>query len=152
MACLTLSNNKGIIHERNFMYRLFLKADPINSNLAKHISNYYEIILTEYKEIILTYIEIINDYKDQISVDNMAVLYRGAIFPALKNKIQIAYLLTKIRYSYRCFREIANYYNYQNENGKAIYYLIKAIKTAPEELIEDYKKKRNDIIDKINAW
>lgn len=123
------------------MYRLFLKADPINSNLSKHISNYYEIILTEYKEILFTYIEIIQDNKDQISADYMDALYGEGIFPALKNKIQITYLLTKIRYSYRCFREIANYYNYHNENGKAIYYLIKAIKTALEELIEDYKKR-----------
>ena len=133
------------------MHRLFLKADPMNPYLAKHISNFYEIILTDYKELIYPYIQTINN-NNKITPDDMAMLYRAAIFPALKNKLQLAYLLIQIKYSYRSLGEIANYYNYYGDYGKAIYYIVKAIKTAPEELKEDYKKKRDYIIEKINAW
>ncbi|MDV3426377.1 MAG: hypothetical protein LIR50_04185 [Bacillota bacterium] len=152
LSYLTLSLEKDITYQTNFMGRLFLKADPMDPHLAKHISNFYEIILTDYKELIYPYIQIINNNKNRITPDDMAMLYRAAIFPALKNKLQLAYLLIQIKYSYRSLSEIANYYNYYGDYGKAIYYIIKAIKTAPEDLKEDYKKKRDNIIEKINAW
>jgi len=151
LSYLTLSLEKDITYQTNFMHRLFLKADPMNPYLAKHISNFYEIILTDYKELIYPYIQTINN-NNKITPDDMAMLYRAAIFPALKNKLQLAYLLIQIKYSYRSLGEIANYYNYYGDYGKAIYYIVKAIKTAPEELKEDYKKKRDYIIEKINAW
>lgn len=152
LSYLTLSLEKDITHQTNFMGRLFLKARPMNPHLAKHISNFYEIILTDYKELIYPYIQTINNSNNKITTDDMAVLYKAAIFPALKNKLQLTYLLIQIKYTYRSLREIADYYNYYGDYGKAIYYIIKAIKTAPDELKESYMKKRDYIIEKINAW
>lgn len=151
LSYITLGLEKNITHQIDFMQKLFLKAHPMNSYLARHISNFYEIILTDYKELIYPYIQAINNNKSRITSDDMAMLYRAVIFPALNNNLQMTYLLLQVKYSYRCLREAANYYNYYGEYGKAIYYIVKAIKTAPEDLKEEYKKKRDNIIKKINA-
>lgn len=125
-----------------FIDKIFNKLYYINHYLARHISNFIEIVSSKDVRIIESYILQVEKYNRYIEKDNVSILYKGCILPLLRKKMPVGEFVEKFKYPWRSYYELSHYY-YHYDNGIAsLKYIIKAIKTCPKDLLREYKIKR----------
>ncbi|MFA9397237.1 MAG: hypothetical protein ACERKV_03110 [Clostridiaceae bacterium] len=133
----------------SFVDRFFNATYSINSFLARHISDFFEIILSNDKELVNFYLDKLNSEDNTLFNDDRAILYKAVICPALNNELEIEEILKKIEYPWRSYYEMSSYFYYYNDNVAALKYIKQAIDCCPLSLKKEYLNKKKRIIDSI---
>lgn len=151
LAFLYSKKDISLNRVKNFIDIMLQRRIGINGYIAEHIGNFMEIVLYYKSELINFYLERINGMKDVLSADNSSILSSAAVLPAVKKDIYIGDILSNIQYPWRSYNLLASYYLYFNENIMALNYSIKAIKSCPPELKQQYIEKRQYILERIDS-
>ena len=128
-----------------FIEDVFSILSNTNQYIIGHIANFMDIVLVHNPQIINFYLHKLKK-NDKVKGDSAAILYSSVIYSALEHKVDLRSTLSHIEYPWRSYFKLANYYLYYNDNTSALNYIIRAVKTCPVELKNEYTRKRDYII------
>jgi len=142
-----LYSKEGMDTQRitEFIEELINMLSDSNQYIIEHIANFMDIVLVHNPQIIKFYLHKLKE-NHRINGDNAAMLYSSVIYSVLENKVDLGITLRNIEYPWRTYFKLANYYLYYNDNTSALNYIIRAVKTCPIELKNEYIRKRDCII------
>lgn len=134
---------------KRFIDKMLDSTLSINTYIAVHISNFLEIVLFYKSELINFYIEKVQKYRSCSDEDNISLLSSAVILPVIKNGGSVEDILPHIVFPWRSYFILANYYIYYNQNTAALNYAIKALKTCPDKLKNEYCERKKLILKRI---
>lgn len=138
------SINKSNI--KNFITKLIKDINHVNEFVITHIKNFFDIVIVNQPDLIFNYLDKINEELHDLSEDNISILSSAVVRGAMKLKLNINNLMLCIDYPWRSYCEISKYYWHFDNKDKALEYILKALKTCPQKLKDEYRFRRDSII------